>query len=323
MDTHDYIFLDLAIGNMPVLSKNVVNIVIHCNVYLFSSDVNCEAERMKIFTTHEYLTYVILKIFDKTRAVVLRDLEKYIYISLQKNSAHLLGIFFYNFPEEYSQYMYTKGIASLKNLFKHPEINPQLFLFLPKMSFECSELNGESLLHDIVQDERKTFWMSQYFDFNKFHFSNKSLDLCTDTNGYNFLHRSVIGGNYMAFRFLKKLGMSLFTKTRDGKNLMQLLVDHAPCFKEEERIRELVLITRDENSTVHEPWTERNFGSGRYIAISSFLSKESRFIRQMTVSEICNHAYEALSFTHKVAAKGLINLLLEIEKHFGSSALKL
>lgn len=41
----------------------------------------------------------------------------------------------------------------------------------------------------------------------------------------------------------------------------------------------------------------------------------------MTVSEICNHASEALSFTHKVAAKGLINLLLEIEKHFGSSAL--
>lgn len=83
----------------------------------------------------------------------------------------------------------------------------------------------------------------------------------------------------MAFRFLKKLGMSLFTKTRDGKNLMQLLVDHALFFKEEERIRELVLITRDENSTVHEPWTERNFGSGSYIAISSFLSKESRLIR--------------------------------------------
>lgn len=93
--------------------------------------------------------------------------------------------------------------------------------------------------------------------------------------------------------------------------------------KSDRCIRELVLITRDENSTVHEPWTERNFGSGSYIAISSFLSKESRLIRQMTVTEICNHASEALSFTHKVAAKGLINLLLEIEKHFGSSALKL
>lgn len=113
MDTYDNTLLDSATGNMPVLSKTVVNIVKHCNVYLSSSDENCEAERMKIFTTHEYLTYLILKISDKTRDVFfLQNLEKYIYISLQKNSAHLLGIYFYNFNQEYSQYMYTNGIRS-------------------------------------------------------------------------------------------------------------------------------------------------------------------------------------------------------------------
>lgn len=145
--------------------------------------------------------------------------------------------------------------------------------------------------------------------------------MCTDANGYNFLHRSVIGGNYMAFRFLSKLGISFFTKTRDGKNLLQLLVDHAPCFKEEEKIRELVLTTREKNSIVHEPWTESNFGSGSYIAISSFLAKETRLVMQMTLYEICNHASESLSFTHIVAAKGLIVLLLSIEEHFGPHAL--
>lgn len=39
------------------------------------------------------------------------------------------------------------------------------------------------------------------------------------------------GGNYLAFQFLRKLGMSVYIKTRDGKNLLQLLVDSAPCFE--------------------------------------------------------------------------------------------
>lgn len=82
MDIYDYIFLDLVIGNMLVFFKNVVNIVIYCNVYFFFLDVNCEVERMKIFIMYEYLIYVILKIFDKIRVVVLWDFEKYIYISL-------------------------------------------------------------------------------------------------------------------------------------------------------------------------------------------------------------------------------------------------
>lgn len=82
MDIYDYIFLDLVIGYMLVFFKDVVNIVIYCNVYFFFLDVNCEVERMKIFIMYEYLIYVILKIFDKIRVVVLWDFEKYIYISL-------------------------------------------------------------------------------------------------------------------------------------------------------------------------------------------------------------------------------------------------
>lgn len=82
MDIYDYIFLDLVIGNMLVFFKNVVNIVKYCNVYFFFLDVNCEVERMIIFIMYEYLIYVILKIFDKIRVVVLWDFEKYIYISL-------------------------------------------------------------------------------------------------------------------------------------------------------------------------------------------------------------------------------------------------
>lgn len=138
METNYYTLLDSAIGNIPILSKKVVNIVKHCNIYLFSSDESCDHERAKIFIAHEYLTFLILRISEKTKDVVLQNLDKYVNMSLQKNNAHLLGIIYNNFPQEYSQYMYTNGIASLKHLFKHPEINQQLFLFLPTIALNST-----------------------------------------------------------------------------------------------------------------------------------------------------------------------------------------
>lgn len=216
--------LDSAFRSTPLLYKNNVIIVNHCNIYLFSAD--CDDYRIKILIQHEYLAYLILK----SPYIVMPNIERYVNISLQKNSANLLGIIANNFPFEYNQYMYTNGIRSFKNLFKHPEINPLLFTFLPNMGYNCSNITGEAILHDIIQDDRRTLWTAWYFDFSKFHIFSKPLDNCVDANGHNFLHRSVIGGNYIAFRFLRQLGMSYSTKTRDGKNLIQLLVDNAPCF---------------------------------------------------------------------------------------------
>lgn len=320
-DIHDYTILDTAFRSTPILYKSSLITVVHCNIYLFSADVNCDNYRMKIFIPHEYLTFMILKSSNRVPYDILPNVGKYVNISLQKNSAHLLGIIYHNFPYEYSQYMFTNGISSLKNLLKHPEINPLLFTFLPKMRYDCSQITGEAIVHDIVQDERKTFWTSLYFDFNQFDILSRSLDTCVDINGYNFLHRSVIGGNYLAFIFLRQLGMSYSTKTRDGKNLIQLFVDNAPCFEVNDKIRNLVLIVFGTDSIVQKPWTENNFASFSYGALASFLATETRLIRQMSLHEICNHATISLSLTHKVASKGLIPLLLEIKKQFGTHAL--
>lgn len=314
-------FLDSVLENVPILSHNIVKIVKQCNIYLFSTYVSCYADRIQIFIPHEYLFYLILKSSEKTRDIVLQNIERYVNISLQKNSAHLLGILLYNFPQEYSQYMFRYGIASLQNLFKHPEINPLLFHFLPDMSYDCSKIAVEATLHDIVQDERRTFWKSRFFDFRKFKISSRSLDECIDGYGYNFLHRSVMGGNHMAFSTLRKLGMSLFIKTRDGRNLIQLLVDNAPCFEERDKIRKLILTLSDKGLVIQETWNENNFASNGYNEISSFLTSETRMLKRMNLHEICDHSSKSISFTHKVAAKGLFTLLMEIKEQFGLHAL--
>lgn len=320
MDTDGFTILDYAFLNTPIFYKDNVNRVLHCNIYLSSPAVDCNAHRLKIFIPHEYLIYLILKVSDKSRVIVQHNIEKYVNISLQKNNPHLLGLFYYNFPFKYRQYMLKNGIVSLESLFKHPMINPEIFLFLPEMNYDCSDITSKSVLHDIIEDKKRTFWSSQFFDFSKFKILSKSLDLCVDDNGRNFLHRSVIGGNYLAFHFLRKEGKSFYTKTRDGRNLLQLLVDSAPCFEEKPKRRKLVLFIYDKNGEVEKSWIENIFISDSYNAIASFLVNETRLLDDMSLHEICNPASESLSFSHKVAAKGILAVLLEIEKQFGSNA---
>lgn len=312
LDNDDYSceIFNAAFKNTPVIFTNVVKTAV-CNIYLL--DVDCDVERSNILIPHEYLVFLILKSTVTPRGFVRKNIEIYINISLQKNSAHLLGIFVHNFPLEYNQYMYKNGIASLRNLFKHPEINPILFEFLPDMSYNCSYITSEAVLHDIVQEEKRTFWTLRLFEFNKFHIFVKSLDLCMDLQGYNFLQRSVIGGNKLAFQLLLKLGMSCSTTTPDGRNLIELLVDSAPCFEEKDKRRKVAMSTFKKSSTANKTWIENNFASDSYNAIASYLGRKTRLVRKIKVRKLCNTASDSLSFTQKVAAKGLKELLIEIE----------
>lgn len=189
------------------------------------------------------------------------------------------------------------------------------------MNHNCSDITSKSVLHDIIEDKKRTFWSSHFFNFSKFKILSKSLDLCVDDNEHTLLHRSVIGGNYLAFQFLRQLGMSVYTKTRDGRNLIQLLVDSAPCFEEKTKTRKLDIIILNENGKVQESLIENISISDSYNAIASYLARETRIINDMTLLEICNHTSESLSFSHKVAAKGFIVVLLVIGEQFGSSAL--
>lgn len=75
------------------------------------------------------------------------------------------------------------------------------------------------------------------------------------------------------------------------------------------------------NGKVQERLIENISISDSYNAIASYLARETRMINDMTLLEICNHTSESLSFSHKVAAKGFIVVLLVIGKQFGSSAL--
>lgn len=322
LNTKVMALLDSSFSSAPILYKNDVKIVDFCNMYLFTSDMSCETQRLKLFSPHEYLIYVIFKSFYTNMSVntVLRNIEKYVNISLQKNSAHMLGMLYHNFPNEYNQHMYRHGVKSLLNLYKHPQINQEILLYLPQMRYDCSKLTGEAVLHDIVEDRNRTFWTS-VFDFSKFDVFPKSLDLCFDENGYNFLRRSVIGGNVQAFIILLRMrGMSRSMLTRDGRNLLQLLVDSAPCFEETNTKKEIEAVILSKESEIQKFSIKNFYSSHSYNILALYLLNETTLLNDMKLHEICNHASESLSFSHKAASKGLTFLLMTIEKKFGIHA---
>lgn len=318
-NNEDISFLDYAFLSIPVFDKNEAKSVEKCNVYILFSEVDCDYHRLNVFVPHEYMIFLILKsTFSLAR--ISQNIGKYVNISLQKNSPHLLGIVFFNFPHQYMQYMDRYGVTALKNLFKHPKINTEIFLFLPDMNYDCSKITNEAVLHDIFQDKKRTFWASRYFDISKFKVLTKSLDSCVDAYGFNFLQRSVIGGNYKAFQYLRNLGMSCYIKTRDGRNLIQLLVDSAPCFEEENNRWEF-FISRPKNWNVQEFFNDINSFTYSYNEIALDLVRNTNIISDMKLHEVCNTNSKSLSFSHKVAGKGLIDVLLEIGNQFGSHAL--
>lgn len=114
--------------------------------------------------------------------------------------------------------------------------------------------------------------------------------------------------------------MSCSMLTRDGRNLLQLLVDSAPCFEETNTKREIEAVILSKDSEIQKFSIENTFSNLSYNVIALYLVKQTRLLNDMKLHENCNHASESLSFSHKAASKGLIILLTTIEKQFGIHA---
>ncbi|VDI10523.1 Hypothetical predicted protein [Mytilus galloprovincialis] len=58
--------------------------------------------------------------------------------------------------------------------------------------------------------------------------SSTMLDRCFDKDGYNLLHRAVIGGNLLGTQFLVNKGMKLSHVSHHGQSALQILLSKAP-----------------------------------------------------------------------------------------------
>jgi ankyrin repeat protein len=132
------------------------------------------------------------------------------------------------------------------------------------------------------------------------------MDFCYDEEGYNPLHRAVIGGNYDGFEYLIDNGMSVNVKTKNGRDILDLVIQHAPC-------------TPGYHDYMKGITDVDLLRSRKYKEIASYVAKHTRLIKDRTPMQICNRNTETLSLSHLAAAKGLMEVLEAIKEVHGET----
>ncbi|XP_048739485.2 uncharacterized protein LOC125653851 [Ostrea edulis] len=212
-------------------------------------------------------------------------------------------------------------INECKSIFFHAiptmdYIDQAYFNFLPLLSFlEC---NCDSLktftFHKLMEDRKRSFRMHVKRALN-FKMNCSSMDFCYDDEGYNPLHRAVIGGNYDAFEYLINNGMSVNVTSKDGRDVLQLLIEHAPCIPDDFDVRE----KRSSNLPLSDTESLGLLRSRRYRDIGSYIAKNTTLLMKRTATQICNRKTNSLSIAHVVSATGLLEILEVIKGTFGET----
>ncbi|XP_055999536.1 uncharacterized protein LOC125656669 [Ostrea edulis] len=196
-------------------------------------------------------------------------------------------------------------------------IHPMYFGLFPLSSFlkcNCDSLKTFTF-HKLMEDRKRSFRMYVKTALN-FKMNCKYMNFCYDDEGYNPLHRAVIGGNFDGFEYLIDNGMSVNVKTKDGRDILDLVIEYAQCSPEYYGFMKEAMSTNMSFSNTIEVDILRG---RRYNKIASYIAQNTKLIKNRTPMQICNRNTNALSISHLAAAKGLVNVLKAIQINFGET----
>ncbi|XP_048739417.2 uncharacterized protein LOC125653822 isoform X1 [Ostrea edulis] len=168
--------------------------------------------------------------------------------------------------------------------------------------------------HKLMEDRKRSFRVLLKILLN-FKMNCSSMDFCYDDEGYNPLHRAVIGGNYNAFELLINNGMSVNVKSKDRRDVLQLLIEHAPCIQDDFDVLNKISL----NLSLSYTESVAHMRSTTYGDIGCFIARNTTLLMKRTPTQICNRTTSSLSIAHVVAAKGLLEILEVIKETFGET----
>ncbi|CAG2254871.1 unnamed protein product [Mytilus edulis] len=190
-----------------------------------------------------------------------------------------------------------------------------------------------SPLHEIIMNDRNT--QSMYYNhdiLNKYltDYSCTMLDWCFDKDGYNLLHRAVMGGNFLGTQFLMIKGMKLLHSSRHGHSALQILFDKAPFLENG------VMPLRYSDSSPYQvlQFVSKNSTEELIIDYSSALQFDVTAVfllenayrsgpsrRRKIEALLCRPNKRHLSLVHLAAAKGFIGFLKKCVLLFDSDTI--
>ncbi|CAC5377781.1 unnamed protein product [Mytilus coruscus] len=205
------------------------------------------------------------------------------------------------------------------------------FFLTKDNSLKCD--GSFSPLHEIIMNDRNTQSMYYNYEFlNKYlkDYSGKMLDKCFDKDGYNLLHRAVMGGNLLGTRFLVKTRMTISHLSRHAQSALNISIIKVPFLENrvvplrysnysQFQVLQFISENRTEELIVDFSRTLKYDETAEFLLENLYTSRGPRRGEIETV--LCRPNGRHLSLVHLAAAKGFISFLKKCTLFFGSDIL--
>jgi hypothetical protein len=162
-------------------------------------------------------------------------------------------------------------------------------------------------------------------------FPAQKLDVCFDSDGYNLLHRAIMGGNIIATQYLVNKGMNTSKTSLSGLSPLSISVIKAPYLENSvlpsyymngSTIQILQFVFENTTTNV---FTD-SYGVVDYDKTSAFILQtvyQSKSINYTILAGyLCMWGEKELGLIQLAAAKGLLTFLKQSRSLFGSNILK-
>ena len=176
-------------------------------------------------------------------------------------------------------------------------------------------------LHNIVQNQRNKFWRFSSFWFLDPLFTKYTgiyLNTCFDSQGFNLLHRAVLGGHPDAVKYFLSKSMDVLTLSKNNPTILSMSITSAPftrngtiplCITNCSRYQAFTIIHPKKNSTC----VIAEKASINFDETATIILEQMKMVQHLKTADVlkllCNNGQRKFGLIHLAAAKGMLIFL--------------
>ena len=324
-DTYGHSPIDLLFRSMK--NNSQLDKVSHCSLdEIFK--MSCRVDHSIILSPHEMSFWkIVLALNAHGDILKLGNFEKYLKIIILKKSIYSLLIFHTYMKASFQRTLLKMETWIAKNVLEREGVHVILDIVIHANFTACNKSLDESIFHKIMLNANNTYWTHSpaYSDFVQLHLPRlvKDVDRCFDKEGFNLLHRAVMGGHVAAVDFLLDyFNASANVLTKDGLTIFQLLLKNAQA-----SLPTGDYVKHDISRIDGIRYDSYIFGSTSQLKdfnqVGYILLRDTKFeINLLPFCDICVEGEQKLSLIHFLSAKKLNSIIEHLVAKFGNKILK-
>lgn len=293
-------------------------------IKIYKNSCDFHYDLRNILSAYELTIVKYLKYIHDLEIIHLYNITKHIETAVNKRNFYVLTALKVYASNVFDLIINTQP-TRLINIYLATEGGPEIAeLLLPAQMFRCGKILHENPIHNIVMNNENKFWyhspsLSDTFLKHALGTKNASfLNHCLDSEGFNILHRAIIGGHVAAVKYLiYKVGMKLTIKTKNEHNILLKTVEQSTNIVLKKETDFYLVETQDRQ---HIKYINEISNTKNYEGMVSFLLLNDKNLH-IPVKALCNEE-KGISLIHIAAAKGLISLLEYSFSKYGINVLK-